>query len=102
LSAPAATSALSLHDALPICFMSRGLLFTMGCSEMLRSFWKTHIVPSIQHIIRRACRMYSSKARQVVDLSLQRIVVDVEKLLMMRSEEHTSELQSRFDLVCSL
>src|SRR5207249_9111753 len=43
-----------------------------------------------------------ARAREVVRQSDSRIKAQVEEALKARSEEHTSELQSRFDLVCRL
>src|SRR5699024_11534986 len=39
---------------------------------------------------------------QVIASSLESIVKGVCDMIVQRSEEHTSELQSRFDLVCRL
>src|SRR5699024_11372731 len=41
-------------------------------------------------------------AIQAVDSGLSNSINDQIKRISMRSEEHTSELQSRFDLVCRL
>src|SRR5699024_11777778 len=39
---------------------------------------------------------------KVKNLSMNRIIEDLKRIFYERSEEHTSELQSRFDLVCRL
>src|SRR5438105_10626083 len=77
--APASTEiyTLSLHDALPICigmFKSQRLLFDMNCA--LVEFFGL--------------------------LILALLIVERCQIIKDRSEEHTSELQSRVDLVCRL
>src|SRR5438067_8279396 len=66
---------LSLHDALPI-FQAR-ITCSRGPSRWAR---RSSMLPP------RSVNSYSPP----------------ERLTQMRSEEHTSELQSRFDLVCRL
>src|SRR5699024_12096599 len=70
---------LSLHDALPICFL------------------KTITLSSIE---KAACTITSCFATYCVYSNTPFDVI--RKLPSIRSEEHTSELQSRFDLVCRL
>src|SRR5699024_12881457 len=82
-------STLSLHDALPIC----SVLMTAGyskpvCRESISfTMWiklrpkpKKSAVPCLYLKIKKRCGSFR----------------------LRRSEEHTSELQSRFDLVCRL
>src|SRR5699024_12088140 len=76
---PAQTDTLSLHDALPIYQMYDELL-------------EKEIIPEIER-------------ENEEELSVEEMGEVVEKLdnsSSFRSEEHTSELQSRFDLVCRL
>src|SRR5690606_42094625 len=82
-------SALSLHDALPIS--SAGwVLLTATSVTSLRS----------RPAIRQACEMRSSTAAsKTAALSMARAIA---ALCAFRSEEHTSELQSRENLVCRL
>src|SRR5437868_10620718 len=70
--APAGLAALSLHDALPIL-------------RRLSSTWSSAALDTVS-----SCRMRSITS--VANSSGRRV----------RSEEHTSELQSRFELVCRL
>src|SRR5699024_12677788 len=70
---------LSLHDALPICLISKCLSMLRGLSTFLMSY----ILLSI--IIRSSA-----------------VTSNISNEINIRSEEHTSELQSRFDLVCRL
>src|SRR5699024_12723996 len=88
--APSQLSPLSLHDALPISNADgRRLLSAVqrarhpaadsGCAAQVR---------------RGKCRKPAQWQRQAHRRERQR--------LYARSEEHTSELQSRFDLVCRL
>src|SRR5699024_12507947 len=75
--APTQIFTLSLHDALPI-----------SCEQLLISceentpFHKNGVFSFIVY--------------------LKQIIENDSRLLLHRSEEHTSELQSRFDLVCRL
>src|SRR5699024_11512225 len=74
---------LSLHDALPIYARDTlAPLLAQPCRQKL----EPHLQPSI-----------------LVDLFVHCLVSESHgHFLMARSEEHTSELQSRFDLVCRL
>src|SRR5699024_12407372 len=82
---------LSLHDALPICakIVSKarqcdytGLYFCENCHLN-----DTAIIPA------RVIHNWDFRPQPVSRAALQ---------IISRSEEHTSELQSRFDLVCRL
>src|SRR5699024_12441573 len=71
-----ATSAiytLSLHDALPICLYT---VHVVTCKEFFVHYVQRNVAVTF---IVRGCNFHN-----------------------VRSEEHTSELQSRFDLVCRL
>src|SRR5699024_11394981 len=92
---------LSLHDALPISsvgmiawWSDTCALFTtdFGSLKLLRaSLLATAAYASTPHA--------SSRSFNVGTMS---VVMTRESVLGYRSEEHTSELQSRFDLVCRL
>src|SRR5690349_24192597 len=71
---------LSLHDALPICGIAD------SGSVMRPGFWTTMavVVPRRARILGRPCAIFGPWS------------------YLGRSEEHTSELQSRRDLVCRL
>src|SRR5437868_1713653 len=76
---------LSLHDALPISFR-------MGFSDPETS-------PTIS--LSRSYRSQGARVRR--NFPICELVENKERpILRLRSEEHTSELQSRFDLVCRL
>src|SRR5699024_12736366 len=81
---PASTffSTLSLHDALPILTMLSFLPMLITCTTPF-----TRNLSSSRHIILLDHQDVRSTAKWVSG---------------SRSEEHTSELQSRFDLVCRL
>src|SRR5699024_12602605 len=74
-AAPPATDPLSLHDALPIS-----------------------LVDLVRHSLGHAARLGKAAACGGAVVQLLFLGGDEEE----RSEEHTSELQSRFDLVCRL
>src|SRR5699024_12818822 len=92
---------LSLHDALPIWISSRLLhsrycarsrLVPAGCSAMLVVSVPMHPAPSAPQTaswLLKSARLRRRSASSSIASST-------------RSEEHTSELQSRFDIVCRL
>src|SRR5699024_11226234 len=86
---------LSLHDALPI-FIGAMSFFSYLYST--RSAVMTASLP-----ISRSCMFITNFISGLVWLiSAQVIAAIVTLIIELRSEEHTSELQSRFDLVCRL
>src|SRR5207249_8801422 len=95
-------SALSLHDALPISS-------SKGCPHTALSHYRDRPTPAAPSMPawwmlrgRRGCAPRSSTAVLSKRSILSRRQVAAAPLLtttMTRSEEHTSELQSRFDLV---
>src|SRR5690554_7424054 len=85
---PTNTYTLSLHDALPI---SRNLYLSKVAHKELKTLTKLHILEK-----RRSNRIQFGTAETMVKASWAlSIAID-------RSEEHTSELQSRPHLVCRL
>src|SRR5207302_10552962 len=100
--APASRDALSLHDALPIVghHHGTGTLRKRG-NIWYVSYWvegKQHQKSSHSTYIREAKKLRDQilgrKARGEVGNA------SIEKITCSRSEEHTSELQSRENLVC--
>src|SRR5439155_9670023 len=89
---PTHTHPLSLHDALPICAMApAGTLICRGVREAgaHRGWPETG-----------ARRLRSSQADPRVEVGVEH--VHDPRIRLRRSEEHTSELQSRGHLVCRL
>src|SRR5206468_10860282 len=82
---------LSLHDALPICLVTSCTLFLSACRRfVLRGR------PSCNHTL----ELFEPLTQFGF---LSRYLLLLERLEQLeRSEEHTSELQSRSDLVCRL
>src|SRR5690606_41413272 len=78
---------LSLHDALPIC---RSFLI-----ELPYTFYALFIHP------KNIMQMWWAFLMHPVRLYLW-IAIFIKRTLLKRSEEHTSELQSRENLVCRL
>src|SRR5699024_11591462 len=76
---------LSLHDALPILIINDLCIFV--------SFYVFFKVS--YNLIRRKETISLKQFRDII-LGLYPIII----IFWIRSEEHTSELQSRFDLVC--
>src|SRR5699024_12756066 len=72
---------LSLHDALPICGSAASAAANRPCSPTADA---------------------TLSSRKPMNSSGQEFSDDATTARMARSEEHTSELQSRFDLVCRL
>src|SRR5207249_10880465 len=89
-SARTAPSTLSLHDALPICRSQRGIAIVGGdhrIGPVLQQDLQQFEVSGLRCSHKR-CRSCLKKPLHCENSS--------------RSEEHTSELQSRFDVVCRL
>src|SRR5438067_7288121 len=86
---------LSLHDALPIYSNRRGLphVRIRGDLAAIRRGWRLFMVA--EHILTGV----EIRRRSRLDLSGK---FRFSRSTTGRSEEHTSELQSRFDLVCRL
>src|SRR5207247_7864539 len=93
-SPPTPIYTLSLHDALPIS-PDRETVGRTGAQQ-------PRVVPSIAGELRRSRSVHDAKGHvgrvPRPGLQLHRARDEVE----VRSEEHTSELQSRVDLVCRL
>src|SRR5699024_11469075 len=90
-TAPTAVYTLSLHDALPISMM---ILPAAVASPEARWGFST----STPFFMARAATSISgTKISPALNLAPTESMAAI-----MRSEEHTSELQSRFDLVCRL
>src|SRR5699024_11798310 len=96
------SSLLSLHDALPISRSDRSSSFTDRKSQ---AFLKSHRSDQIYlkgHVVTRHHHFYSFRQSDISghirssQIKLRSVTIE-ERLV--RSEEHTSELQSRFDLV---
>src|SRR5207247_10179627 len=88
---------LSLHDALPIfnrrameLLRAGGILVTCSCSYNLTEW-------DFLEVLREAANDARSEFRVV-----ERRTQAADHPILLRSEEHTSELQSRVDLVCRL
>src|SRR5699024_12169212 len=89
---------LSLHDALPIF-----LQFFLNRNNSNNTLWRNNntISKSLKHWISRTIIYQNIKlSRITVFLTFSHFII--QSSLYCRSEEHTSELQSRFDLVCRL
>src|SRR5699024_12271934 len=83
---PTSLYTLSLHDALPICSIT---------STIPRPFWAWGLWPV--QICKRSCRHRNFRSKDGCTRH-----PGSSHTSGTRSEEHTSELQSRFDLVCRL
>src|SRR5699024_12068720 len=90
---PTSIHTLSLHDALPILGYDRKIVLQIAK--------RTEITLIIRDTGRYPLNSWSScKGRKGNALALR--ADEGRDKLRKRSEEHTSELQSRFDLVCRL
>src|SRR5207249_10158917 len=91
---PSDISTLSLHDALPICH-------PQGARRSFRSLRPLALRDGRRSRERPALRRRAGRGE---DLSRRgaAAVPGSPRRARRRSEEHTSELQSRFDLVCRL
>src|SRR5207249_10404655 len=94
-------SPLSLHDALPICaalpILSEAKVPLVGPftgAELLRT-------PVNRYVFNVRASYYDETEKIVEQLvSTGNKKIDTSCSTIFRSEEHTSELQSRFDIVC--
>src|SRR5699024_12633106 len=84
---------LSLHDALPIFTCSNRLPFKVKCIPTL-----ARLFPALANLT----VSYDAQMYQPLPQLLSAFTSTLTTLKLYRSEEHTSELQSRFDLVCRL
>src|SRR5207249_8737574 len=91
---------LSLHDALPISFCEQ-LAASMPVEEVVEA----SLDHGVAHYTRcpwdfaTHLRLYAAAKTVLQDREMAQRATDT---FIDRSEEHTSELQSRFDLVCRL
>src|SRR5207249_7706335 len=86
---------LSLHDALPISLVEQAL---RDYRQVKNATTRGDVV---KYFVPDGGLQFPAKTRYVHP-RCEYLHVDVEFELVKRSEEHTSELQSRFDLVCRL
>src|SRR5699024_12265065 len=93
---------ISLHDALPICSQHTSKLikhsfvyFTMALKDCGLIQNDAFFIDEIK--VEADANKYSFTWRRTVEKYHAKLR---EKTSKLRSEEHTSELQSRFDLVC--
>src|SRR5690606_42036710 len=93
---PAAISTLSLHDALPILLYGFGDLVDRAALDARLRLWSARrLLPDYIALLHYAWGQYPVRTGWA---SFQ----DDLRYLSTRSEEHTSELQSRENLVCRL
>src|SRR5690606_41654847 len=101
LPSPPVTSPLSLHDALPISVAYAGQPFFKSALAALRAGRTNMDVPISLAVILASGMSLAETIR-----SGQHVYFDASVsllfFLLIRSEEHTSELQSRENLVCRL
>src|SRR5699024_11506605 len=97
----ASSPTLFLHDALPI--------FNIQPSEFVKILFVFYVAASLNKSreFKNVVVTTAVAAAHVLILVLSTdlgaaLIFFVVYLVMLRSEEHTSELQSRFDLVCRL
>src|SRR5699024_12778286 len=91
---------LSLHDALPICRSDRGLDFQARHCD--GSFLTAQDLPGLRDVSRDVRKRAAAQGRTIRTYSMLTVITGRTDADAERSEEHTSELQSRFDLVCRL
>src|SRR5690606_41555487 len=86
---------LSLHDALPIS----------GLAQAMAKTDATEFIPDLKHMLFAKDATLTAKDRseiRVIILRAERSKFLSYHDMLVRSEEHTSELQSRENIVCSL
>src|SRR5207248_11388754 len=95
---PSVLYTLSLHDALPIL---AGELLVLARVDVGR----VRVEPlqaAVDHVLDELALALAVQLDDVLLLDLVEDVDDQGDVLVVRSEEHTSELQSPYDLVCRL
>src|SRR5690242_15728485 len=100
LSSPTFCYILSLHDALPICHQ-RETLPAPASQRQILLLGSTDHLGHIGFLRVHHRRLAAYRDRLSSRLQWQRDV-DCQRLSHLRSEEHTSELQSHVNLVCRL
>src|SRR5699024_12228950 len=93
------TSPLSLHDALPISLSTERLTLALKASDL--TLWDWNIAANTMTYVEQLNNPTHTQEGGLVE-QLAPYLSDEDKHDISRSEEHTSELQSRFDLVCRL
>src|SRR5207244_8474339 len=96
-SLPTVVCTLSLHDALPISPVSGGMATV---TPSLSSSWR--MPASCSSVISRFSSTLSSEDGRLISSSSMGSLLSVVECHVLRSEEHTSELQSPDHLVCRL
>src|SRR5207249_11383230 len=99
--APTASTTLSLHDALPIYGRNKALPIRREKRILLSIPWRRGRDDQPLLAPRPGGGAFGSGLRSAGNRSNTAFIA-VTALPCSRSEEHTSELQSRFDLVCRL
>src|SRR5699024_12773885 len=90
---------LSLHDALPILRLKAILICQFIAFCFFNNFTnKKNLIKTASFMIRFCVSVNDAVFNYII--SINKVMNSF--LINVRSEEHTSELQSRFDLVCSL
>src|SRR5690606_41900847 len=93
-TSPPEPSTLSLHDALPI---------SVGVSNLTPCNW-LQVMDNVMDLVHEAFLHARYSKHRFLDANEREVVetADLGELSFRRSEEHTSELQSRENLVCRL
>src|SRR5699024_11860609 len=92
---PPEVCTLSLHDALPISILKKG-----DGSGFLTAHIEVDFIKFAMEELRKNSPQIDS---DILSLAISDLERNLRKIsIRVRSEEHTSELQSRFDLVCRL
>src|SRR5207249_10037028 len=94
-------ASLSLHDALPICYLNRRYLVVpvKPAQGVFHSKLSLLVSADSAHVFCGSNNLTQAGCTHNLEL-LNYLSTDCKS--DKRSEEHTSELQSRFDLVCRL
>src|SRR5690606_39820909 len=94
------TYPLSLHDALPI--YAEDLPFADGSFDLVTCRIAPHHFADVQRAVHEVARVLRPGGLFLLIDSVAPEDPELDEFLNERSEEHTSELQSRENLVCRL
>src|SRR5699024_11569708 len=93
---------LSLHDALPISFAYGLKKLSLPLLEVLKISITVGMVFGLSLVMGSVLSSFISIHLTEIIGGIVLVGVGISLILSVRSEEHTSELQSRFDIVCRL
>src|SRR5699024_12614346 len=101
ISCSSSISPLSLHDALPILdYLNVSYSWTRNIP--VNKLEEAQVLSTLNGQVSNQTRLAQSTLVEDPEQEMEKMRKEDDRFNSERSEEHTSELQSRFDLVCRL